>query len=217
LGSGTAETVSLPSSGGTLADLMDAINSANAGVTASIGTSSGGLPVLSLLSGTAGSAGTLILTSSILDTTNLANTALNYTNSSDISSIGNLGISVNNDGTIALDTTSLDSTLNSDYSGVLGFFQNTNSWGQTFASILSNAGTSSATGVLALESTSNSNIESTLNADISKEESLISAQQISLTTELNSANEIMQELPSQLQGVNELYSAITGYNQQTNG
>jgi hypothetical protein len=27
----------------------------------------------------------------------------------------------------------------------------------------------------------------------------------------------MQQLPTQLEGVNELYSAITGYNQQTNG
>jgi flagellin-specific chaperone FliS len=47
---------------------------------------------------------------------------------------------------------------------------------------------------------SNSNIESTLNANISKEEILISAQQMSLTAELNSANEIMQELPTQLDG-----------------
>jgi flagellar hook-associated protein 2 len=56
-----------------------------------------------------------------------------------------------------------------------------------------------------------------LNAEISKENALISAQQISLTTELNTANQIMQELPTQLEGVNELYSAITGYNQNTNG
>jgi len=27
----------------------------------------------------------------------------------------------------------------------------------------------------------------------------------------------MQELPTQLEGVNELYSAITGYNQNSNG
>jgi flagellar hook-associated protein 2 len=46
---------------------------------------------------------------------------------------------------------------------------------------------------------------------------VISAQQASLTTELNTANQIMQQLPSQLQGVNELYSAITGYNQNSNG
>jgi flagellar hook-associated protein 2 len=38
-----------------------------------------------------------------------------------------------------------------------------------------------------------------------------------LTTELNSANEIMQQLPTELDGMNELYSAITGYGQSTNG
>ena len=102
VGSGKAQTVNLPSSGGTLTDLKNAINLANVGVTASIGTSSSGLPILSLLSGTAGSAGTLTLTSSILDTTNTSTATLNYTNSSDVSSIGNLGISVNNDGSITL-------------------------------------------------------------------------------------------------------------------
>ncbi|MGA2537437.1 MAG: hypothetical protein ABSF53_15575 [Terracidiphilus sp.] len=112
---------------------------------------------------------------------------------------------------------SLDSVLNSDYSGVVGFFQNTNGWGQTFSTMLTNSGTSSATGILALASSSNSNIESTLNADVSKEQSLISAQQSRLTTELNSANEIMQQLPTELDGVNELYSAITGYNENAGG
>jgi flagellar hook-associated protein 2 len=100
---------------------------------------------------------------------------------------------------------------------VTGFFQSATGWGQTFSTMLNNAGTSGATGVLALASSSNSRIESTLNADISREEALISAQQVSLTTELNTANQIMQQLPSQLQGVNELYSAITGYNQNVNG
>jgi flagellar hook-associated protein 2 len=46
---------------------------------------------------------------------------------------------------------------------------------------------------------------------------MISAQQVSLTAELNRANQIMQQLPSQLEGVNELYSAITGYNQNSGG
>jgi flagellar hook-associated protein 2 len=54
-----------------------------------------------------------------------------------------------------------------------------------------------------------------LNANISKENILISKEQVSLTAELNSANEIMQELPTQLDGVNELYSAITGYNESS--
>jgi len=186
-------------------------------VTATPVESSNGGWSISLLSGADGSAGALSITSNLLDTTNTTTSTLNYTNSSDINSLTSLGISVNNDGSIALDTASLDSVLNADYSGVVGFFQNANGWGQTFSTMLTNSGTSSSTGILALASRSNSNIESTLNADISKEDLLISAQQKSLTAELNSANEIMQELPSQLQGVNELYSAITGYNQQQGG
>ena len=217
VGSGTAQVVKVPSSTNTLAGLANAINTANIGVAASVGTSSAGLPVLSLLSGTAGIAGTLNVTSSILDTANPSTTALNYTNSSDVSGLGNLGIGVNNDGSITLDAEQLDSALNSDYGGVVGFFQGADGWGQTFSSTLTSGGSAAATGVLSLVASSNSNIESTLNADISKEQTLISAQQKSLTAELNSANEIMQELPSQLDGVNELYSAITGYNQQTNG
>ena len=35
-----------------------------------------------------------------------------------------------------------------------------------------------------------------------------------LTAELNKANQILQELPTQLTGMDELYSAITGYNQK---
>jgi flagellar hook-associated protein 2 len=185
------------------------------GVTANVATSSTGSQLV-LVSDTAGSGGALAVTSAITDATTSA--ALNYnSSSSDINSLTSLGISVNNNGSLTFDATSLDSVLNSDYSSVVGFFQNVDSWGQTFSTMLTNAGTSSSTGILSLASSSNSNIESTLNADISKEQSLISAQQVSLTAELNSANEIMQELPSQLQGVNELYSAITGYNQSANG
>lgn len=206
------QTISVPASSGnnTLAGLASAINSAKIGVTANVVTNSTGSQLV-LVSNTAGSAGALTVSSSITDTT--TGTALNYNNGgSDISSLTSLGISVNNDGSLTLNTNSLDALLNSDYSGVVGFFQNANSWGRTFSTVLTNSGSSSSTGILKLASTSNSNIESTLNAEISKEERMISAQQVSLTAELNSANEIMQQLPTQLTGVNELYSAITGYN-----
>ncbi len=157
------------------------------------------------------------MSSSLVDTTSTTNTTLNYTNSSDINSLTTLGISVNNDGSLTFDANSLDSVLNTDYSSVAGFFQNANSWGQSFSNMLTNAGSSSSTGILKLAANANSTTESTLNAEISKEQSYISAQQSSLTAELNQANEILQELPSQLQGINELYSAITGYNQGQNG
>ena len=121
-----------------------------------------------------------------------------------------LGISVNNDGSLTYNAESLDSLLNTDFSGVAGFFQNNNSWGQSFSTMLTNAGTSSPTGILSLASSSNSSIESSLNAEISKEQTYISAQQSSLTTELNSANEIMQAIPTQLQGVNGIGLAQKG-------
>lgn len=215
-GAGAAKAFTLNSSNNTLGGLAGQINSANLGVEANVVTNNG-VSSLSLVSGTVGSAGALTVSSNLLDTTSKTTTTLNYNNSSDIAGLTGLGISVNDDGTMTLDATSLDSVLNSDYSGVQALFQNANSWGMAFATTLTNAGTSSPTGILALASSSNSNIESTLNADISKEQSYISAQQTSLTAELNSANEIMQQLPSELQGVNELYSAITGYNQQSNG
>ena len=219
VGSGTAQTVTLNSSDNTLSGLESAINKAGIGVTASIVTSSDGSSSLSLLSETSGSAGTLSVSSRILDTTDTSNATLGYTNSSDVSTLANLGITISqaDNGTLTFDVASLDSVLNSDFSGVVGFFQNANSWGQTFSTVLNNAGSSSSTGALSLASASNSSIESTLNAEISKENSLISVEQTSLTAELNSANEILQMLPSQLQGVNELYSAVTGYNQSSNG
>jgi flagellar hook-associated protein 2 len=218
VGNGATQTVSVPTSpNNSLSGLASAINSASIGVTASVVQNGDGSWSLSLLSGTVGSAGALTVNSNVLDATNTSNATLSYTKSSDINNLTSLGISVNNDGSLTLDAAILDSLLNSDYSGVVGFFQNANSWGQTFNTMLTNTGTSSTTGILSLALKSDSNIESTLNAEISKEDALIAAQKISLTTELNTANQIMQELPTQLEGVNELYSAITGYNQNTNG
>jgi flagellar hook-associated protein 2 len=214
VGSAPAQTITLDATDDTLSGLMGAINRANPGVTAVLNSAGTGLTLTSAVND---SAGALAVTSSLYDASNPTSTKLNYNNSSDLNSLTSLGISVNNDGSITFDASSLDSLLNSDFSSVAGFFQNANSWGQNFSNILTSSGTGSSTGVLALASTSNSTMESTLNADISREESLISAQQISLTAELNSANEIMQMLPSQLQGVNELYSAVTGYNQNGNG
>jgi flagellar hook-associated protein 2 len=215
VGSGTAQTITLDSSDNTLAGLAAAINSANIGVTANVVTNSTGTQ-LELVSGLAGASGALTVNSSITDTT--TSTALDYqSGGSDISSLSQLGIGVNNDGTLTLDSTALNNVLNSDYSGVVGFFQDANSWGMTFANAINNAGTSSSTGILALAESANSNMESTLNTEITNENTLISTQQTNLTNELNQANEVLEALPQQLNDANELYSAITGYNENPLG
>ncbi|HKF45709.1 MAG TPA: flagellar filament capping protein FliD [Terracidiphilus sp.] len=216
-GNGTAQTITLDASNNTLQGLADTINgTAGLGVTATVTTNGDGSAYLTLVSQTAGSAGNLTVTSNLLDTANATTTNMAYTNSSDISTLANLGITVSqsDNGTLTFDANTLDAALNSDFSGVVGFFQNVNSWGQSFATVLNNAGTSSSIGMLKLAQNANSSSESTLNAEISKEESMISAQQKKLTAELTRANEIMQALPTQLQGMDELYSAISGYNQR---
>ena len=217
VGRGTATTIKMSEvntaeGGTTLSDLESYINSQDLGLTASLNTAG---TALTLASGTTGSSGALTVTSSVLDAGDSSSASLSYTSSSDINSLSALGISVNIDGTISLDETTLDSVLNADFSGVQGLFQNVDSWGLTFSNMLTNAGNSSSRGILSLASSSNSSIESMLNAEISKEESYISVQQSSLTAELNSANEIMEELPTEISEVNELYSAITGYNQSS--
>lgn len=215
VGSGATQTVALASTGGTLQDLADAINNTS-GIGATASVSSDGL-TLTLASQTPGTTGTLAVTSSLLDSTNTSTVNLNYTSSSDVSTLSALGISMNNDGTIAFDASQLDALLNTDFSGVAGMFQALNSWGASFSNILGASGTGTSSGILSLTQTSNSNIEKTLNANIAKEDTLIAAQQKSLTAELNPANEILQALPSQLNGINELYAAISGYSPGQNG
>ncbi len=175
-------------------------------MTASVVTDSAGSH-LSIASQTSGAAGKLTVTSAIAD----GATTLAFNPQSGISGLTQLGLSAANDGTLTLDTGGLNNVLNSNYSDVLTFFQNSFSWGSGFATTLNNLGNSNVTGALSLELKSNSSTESSLNASISNEDRLIATQKTQLTLELNQANEILQSIPSNLNQVSEIYSAITGY------
>jgi flagellar hook-associated protein 2 len=137
-----------------------------------------------------------------------------------INSLISLGISASSsdDGTISLDADTLSSALNNNFAQVVSLFQNTSSFGLTFTNTLNGLGNSSGSdGAISLALSEDSSQESTLNDNVSKQEALISTQKSSLTTELNSANQILQGIPEQMQEVNEMYSAITGYGTSQNG
>jgi flagellar hook-associated protein 2 len=205
-GSGTPtvfDLSSLPAADQNLNGLVSAINAADIGVSAGIVTNSSG----SSLALTSQTGSALTVTSSIAD----GATSLAYTAQGDINNLTQLGVTVNDDGTLSLDSTTLNSELNSDYSGVINFFQDSNSWGVDFSNTLDNLGTSNVNGGLALALKADSATESSLNQNIASENLRISAEQVSLTLELTSANEILQAIPSNLENINELYSAITGY------
>lgn len=147
--------------------------------------------------------------------------ALDFTQSTGaVTSFTQLGVSVNNDGTLTLNTDTLGSKLNSNYQDVVNFFQpsgNFTSFGGNFSSVLNNLSNSAPDGVLTLAQQENSMQQSTLNANITNENTLINTEQASLTTELNAANYTLEAIPSRINEVNELYNAIIGYNQNANG
>jgi len=131
-----------------------------------------------------------------------------------INSLISLGITANTaaDGTISLDTGALSDALNNNFAQVVSFFQDSSSFGSSFTSTLDSLGTSSSKGgAISLTQAEDSSQETMLNDNITKQEALIATRKAALTTELNTANQVLQSIPSLIQQVDEMYSAITGY------
>jgi flagellar hook-associated protein 2 len=129
-----------------------------------------------------------------------------------ISNLAQLGISVNLDGTLTLGISTLNATLNANYSDVVGFLQDAGGFGQSLKTTLDTLGNQSPTGALTLAAAANTAQETTLNDSITSQDKLIATQQTDLTNELNLANHILQSIPQQLTEIDELYNALTGYN-----
>jgi flagellar hook-associated protein 2 len=137
-----------------------------------------------------------------------------------INSLISLGITANPsaDGTISLDADKLSNAINSHFSQIVSFFQDTGSFGSTFTNRLNGLGNSGAKrGAIGLALKEDSSQETMLNDNISRQESLIAIEKARLTTELNMANQILQAIPNMINQVNEMYSAITGYGRNQNG
>src|SRR5271163_1113930 len=218
VGGGSAQTINVGDGGtpATLAGLATAINNANLGVTASV-IAAGNSDTLSLVSATGGSPGAITVDSTgLTDTTTGQGIAFGDSVSNAVTSITQLGISVNNDGTLTLDTDTLDSVLNSNYQDVVNFLQPSGtytSFGGNFTTTLNNLGNSAPAGAVYLALQEDQSEESSLNTNITNENTQISTEQTNLTNELNEANYELEQIPSQLDEINEIYSSITGYNQ----
>ena len=135
--------------------------------------------------------------------------------SGSISNLAQLGVSVASDGTLSVDTSALDTALNTNFSDITGFLQNSGSFGQNFSTVLNSLGNSSNSGAVSLALAQNSSQETAINASISTKDAAIAAEKITLTATLNEANELLQAIPAQINEINEIYSAISGFNQNT--
>jgi flagellar hook-associated protein 2 len=143
----------------------------------------------------------------------LTEALLGGASSGTISSVTQLGLSFNKDGTLSLNQDQLNSVLNGNFADVVGYLQNPGSFGQKFLTALNDLGAQAPGGAVYLAQQQNSAQELALNQSISAEDVRIASDKTNLTLQLNEANQILQSIPSQLSQVDELYSAITGYNQ----
>ncbi|MGO8717921.1 MAG: flagellar filament capping protein FliD [Acidobacteriaceae bacterium] len=202
-GTGSSAAITTPS---TLTQIAAALNAAGTGYTATLD------PTATILTVTAATSSPATLAATA--------PTLASGGSGSVTSLTQLGIDVNNDGTLTFDSSTLDSLLNTNYQDVANFLQPGNgftSFGDNFTNILNNLGNTAPDGIVYLALQSNQSTESTLNTDVTNENALIAQQTQTLTTELNQANYTLTEIPQQLDYVNELYSAISGYNTNVNG
>ena len=143
--------------------------------------------------------------------------AISGSGTSGTSTLSSIGIAVNANGSLSLDSDTLATALSTNFNSVVGLFQGVGGVGETLTSTVDALGSTLPTGVLALAASENASQETDLNSTITALGTNITAQTASLTASLNAANETLQSIPLQIQEVNQLYSAITGYGQNSNG
>lgn len=121
-----------------------------------------------------------------------------------VSTLADLGITMNNDGTLSVDSTTLENALTTDPTDVQNFFEGTalNGFANSLYSSL-NLYTEAPDGAFEVDLNSMSNENSELSSEISDfETNYISAQQTILTADFSKAEEALQELPEEMQQLN---------------
>jgi flagellar hook-associated protein 2 len=121
-----------------------------------------------------------------------------------ISNLSSLGISVNNDGTLTADSSTLASALQNNYSDVQNFFQGAslngfaNSMDQQLTSFIS-----PGDGAFTVDLSSISTEQSGLQTDISNfETNYITPLKAQLQSEYSQAEILLQQLPTEMQQIN---------------
>ncbi len=133
--------------------------------------------------------------------------AADYSTGSDstLQSLTLLGITTNEDGTLSLDTSTLDNAVTNNYSAVQTFFQGTNSNGFV-ASIEKtlNTYTDPTQGSFTVDLSSISAENTDLTNQITTLEAYLSTQQTALTTEYNNADIALSQLPQTIKQIDAL-------------
>jgi flagellar hook-associated protein 2 len=130
--------------------------------------------------------------------------------SSGINNLAALGITMNNDGTLALNSSTLSSALGSNSAAVENFFQNSNATGfaENFTTGLNNL-TDPTQGILNLDITQNQTQQPALNKEIGDFQVQLAAQKVQLDQQFSQVNATLEEYPFMLLEVTAALGSMT--------
>jgi len=118
-----------------------------------------------------------------------------------------MGIQMQNDGTLTVDSTTLNSALENNFSAVQNLFQGTSSVGQQIQKSLS-ALASPATGALNVDMSGIASEVTDLNKQISDFQLQLQQTQTQLTAEYSTINTTLEQLPQTLASINSQLNAL---------
>jgi flagellar hook-associated protein 2 len=194
-----------PGSNDTLASLASYINQQGWGVTADVVSDATGSH-LEIYSNNDGSSNVLFVAN---NTTNLS---FNNAAGSSYFSLLGLGITMNNDGTLSINSGQLSGAITNNAAGVLSFFQNTAQTGfaDKFAKALQSL-TDPTLGLLNMDLAQNRTQQQDLANSLTDLQDRIAAEQQQLQTQYSQVNALLQEFPYQLEAI-QLELGITPNN-----
>ncbi len=130
--------------------------------------------------------------------------------SSGFSNLASLGITMNDDGTLTVDSSTLSSALTSNLAAVQNFFTNSNSTGfaDNINADLTNL-TDPSVGILNQDLAENQGEQSDLNTEITNFQTQLTAQQAELTQEFDTVNASLEQYPFTLAEVNAALGTLS--------
>jgi flagellar hook-associated protein 2 len=140
-------------------------------------------------------------------------TAISGSSSGDANGMAAIGVTIKTDGTLTLNTDTLSTALSTNFNTVLSLFQGAGGVGENLTTAVNSLGNNQPTGILQLAANENTSQETDLNSTLTRMNANITSQTATLTAQLNAANQTLQLIPVQIQEVNVLYDAVTGYGQ----
>lgn len=199
VGTGPAHDIAVSAgSNDTLTSLVSYINQQNWGLTASV-LNDGSGERLVLCSNDPSNSGAVSIAS---NTTNLT---FNPAVESSYISLRSLGITMNDDGTLSINSAALSSAVSSDPASLLNFFQNNaqTGFGNNFVKDLRNL-TDPTQGILNMDLAQNQTDQKNISNSITDLQDQISTLQQQLQTEYSQVNAILESFPYELRAIQSL-------------